>query len=501
MVKFAEVANQNPWWKHGKDFHIFDPNLLTFQNKRIRIERKQLDLRIGDIGVIRGCRQIGKTTYMKLLVKKFIEEGIEPRKILYLSADRLVSRGELRNAVDDFLRRTRDADEVYILLDEITTIREWNLELKRLSDSGITQRARVLVTGSSGAALRGMGEQLPGRGLEGNEYYMRPLNFGEFIFQTIKKFENRAESGELSHALEALETALKETRLTLTENFDEIVYRIDRILPFKNELEYLFEHYLRCGGFPIAINPYFDNTMIKRNEDFFDPDVVEVFVRTVLGELSRHGKSEATARQILRAIIDRYGTRFSFNNLANDLTITHVTTGDYLDFLESSFILSTLYAYNFNKKDLKHKGSKKVYFQDPFIFYSMKSAFTGAMITDVIRETLENEVLVSEIIEGIVSSHLTMSMEIPYLKEKNTFLWFYYDTRGKEIDNVLMQNGEYLGIEVKYQNNVSPRDVTRVQEIDNYLILSKHDVDKTDDTYVVPVEAFLSLLEMSKHNL
>lgn len=501
MVKFIEIANQNPWWKYGDSFHIFDPNLLTFQNQKIKIDRRRLDLKKGDIGIIRGCRQIGKTTYMKRLVQRLIADGIESRKILYLSVDRFVSRREFRNAVDDFLRRNRDADEVYILLDEITAIKEWNLELKRLSDSGITQRARVLVTGSSGAALRGMGEQLPGRGLEGNEYYMRPLSFREFIFQTMTMFESWSKSNELSQALQILETTLKETWLTLAEDFDEIADRLDRILPFKSELEYLFEHYLRCGGFPIAINPYFDNTMIKEKEDFFEPEVVEVFVRTVLGELNKHGKSEATARQILKAIIDRYGTRFSFNNLANDLTITHVTTSDYLDFLENSFILSILYAYDFNKKDLKQKGSKKVYFQDPFIFYSMKSALTGAVINDVIREALENEDMISEIIEGIVASHLTMSMETPYLKERNTFLWFYYDTRGKEIDNVLMRDGRYLGIEVKYQSDVGPRDVTRVQEIDNYLILSKNDVVKTDDTYVVPVEAFLSVLEMSKHNL
>jgi len=460
-----------------------------------------LDLKKGDIGIIRGCRQIGKTTYMRRLVQRLIAEGVEPRKILYLAADRFVSRREFRNAVDDFLRKNRDADEAYILLDEITAIKEWNLELKRLSDSGITQRARVLATGSSGAALRGMGEQLPGRGLEGNEYYMRPLNFREFIFQTIKNFEYRAESSELSQALQILEKTLRETRLTLAENFVEIADRIDRILPFKSDLEYLFEHYLRCGGFPIAINPYFENVMINGKEDFFEPEVIEVFVRTVLGELNRHGKSEATARQILKAIIDRYGTRFSFNNLANDLTITHVTTGDYLDFLENSFILSILYAYDFNKKDMKHKGSKKVYFQDPFLLYSMKSALTGAGINDVIREALENEDTIGEIIEGIVASHLSMSMETPYLKEKNTFLWFYYDTRGKEIDSVLMRDGGYLGIEVKYQNDVSPRDATRVQQIDDYLILSKDDVVKTDDTYVVPVETFLSLLETSKHNL
>lgn len=501
MVKFVEIANQNPWWKYGNEFNIYDRDLVSFQNQRIQVKREGIELGQGDIVVIRGCRQIGKTTYMKLLVTRLIEDGVEPRKILYLSVDRFVSRKEFRGAIRHFLRRNRDADEIFMLLDEITALKDWNLELKNLSDSGVTQKARILVTGSSGGALRRMGEQLPGRGLEGNEYYMRPLSFRDFILQNITKFQNRAESHELSRALQLLEEALRGTRLTLEESLTEIADKIDQILPFKNELEYLFDHYLKCGGFPIAINQYFDNVMIKRNENYFEPGINEVFVRTVLGELNKHGKSEATARQMLKAILDKYGTRYSFTKLANDLTITHVTTADYLDFLEKSFILSILYAYDFNKKDLKYKGGKKVYFQDPFIFYSLKSALTGAGINDTIREVFEDEKLLSEVVEGVVVSHLSMSFEIPYLKEKNTFAWFYYDTKGKEIDNVLKRNGGYLGIEVKHRNDVGARDVTKVPEVEDYIILSKDDFIETEDTLVIPIETFLSMLEKSKHNI
>ena len=502
MVKIGEIINQNPWWKYGGEFSSFDVDLTVLRNQRIAIERRWIDLKVGDICIIRGCRQIGKTTYMKTYVKKLISDGVEPRRILYLSVDRFfVSRRELRRAIDYFLRRNRDANEVFILLDEITALENWNLELKYLSDSGITKRARILVTGSSGEALRRVGEQLPGRGLEGNEYFMRPLSFREFILQTSNYFASHAESSELVRSLQLLVRNLREISLTLEEPLDEIINVVDSILPFKDELEYLFEHYLRCGGFPIAINEYVENVLVEKKEDFFRPDLPEVFVRIVLGELTKYGKNEMTARRILREILDKYGGRFTLTKLERDINVNHVTIGTYLDFMENSFILSVLYAYDFNKQDVKYKGSKKVYFQDPFIFHSLKSALTGNEINDVIRETLADEEALSKIIEGIVFSHLLASKEIPYLKEKNTFLWFYYDNKGREIDYILKKNEDLLGIEVKYRNDVGLNDVTRINEIENYIILSKDDIIESEHTIVVPAVPLLALLKKSKHNI
>lgn len=57
-----------------------------------------------------------------------------------------------------------------------------------------------------------------------------------------------------------------------------------------------------------------------------------------------------------------------------------------MELLEESFILTVLHAYDFNKKDVKFKGAKKVYFQDPFIFYALKSSLSGRGVNDVTAE-------------------------------------------------------------------------------------------------------------------
>jgi len=178
----------------------------------------------------------------------------------------IATRRELRRAISSFLKRNRDAEEVFIILDEVTVLKDWTLELKSLSDSGVTKKSKVLVTGSSGEALRRTGEQLPGRGLEGNEHYMKPLTFREFVFQTIPRFEAKTSSGELQRALRLLEGELKKVKITLQENLSDIHVLIDPILPFESELEYLFEHYLRCGGFPMAINQYVENVLYQKKD-------------------------------------------------------------------------------------------------------------------------------------------------------------------------------------------------------------------------------------------
>lgn len=495
MVKFAELTNQNPWWKYENGFQRFDKHLTDLDQHSIKIGRKHIRLQQGDIVIIRGCRQIGKTTYIKQIVAKLIDQGAEPRTIMYLSVDQLIkTRRELRNAIDLFLTRNLDAEQVHIILDEITSLKDWNQELKTLSDTGATRKARVLVTGSSGAALRDTGEQLPGRGLEGNEYNLKPLTFREFINQTIDHFKSHSTSAELAEALKLLKKNLPAAKISLREDISQIALVCGEVLPYQRELSYLFDHYLRCGGFPASINSY-----LTKDKHKVDPTVAENFMRIILGALSDYGKNEATARQLLDEILAKYGTMYSFTRLSDQ--VNHVTTGDYLDYLEKSFIIHIHYALDLNKKTVKYKGRKKVLFQDPFIYYSTRSWLRGTDINSVISETFNEERQISQVVEAIVTSHLTTSSETPIMREKNTFSWFYYDNRGREIDNIVKNNGDYDAVEVKYRNNVTSSDVTRLQGVRQTIMLSRYDFSVTGKTIVIPVSVYLSLLERSEKNL
>lgn len=498
MVRIAEIVNQNPWWKHERNFGTYDLNLQ--KAKPIFFGRKDINFERENIYILRGPRQVGKTTYLKSIIHKLIEKNIPPKNILYLSLDFFTSRREMRNSIEFFLDSTREADQIYMFLDEITSLEDWNLELKFLSDQGITKRAITVATGSSAVKLKEKIELLPGRGLEGNEYFLKPLSFREFVLQLTEPIAEHQSTVEFKNGFKKLASVLNECTIDLSLDAEKVRNSIHKLFPFKKELGNLFGIYLVTGGMPGVINHYFSNRYLKGKE-IIESQISEIFIRDILGDLSRLQKQETIARQILKAIVERYSSRYTFTKLSREIERTHVTTIDYLEFLEESFISFILYAYDFNKKEAKWKGDKKVYYFDPMIFHSVKSFLTGEEIWNTITATLHNEEIQSKIVEGIVVSHLLKHREIPFLKPSKTFLWNYYDKSGKEVDAIFKENGTYSGIEVKYRTALKELKIKELSALTKFIILSKEDIGGKVRTVIVPVDIFLALLPSSEKNL
>ncbi|MCD6506821.1 ATP-binding protein [Candidatus Poribacteria bacterium] len=493
MVKISEIAGQNPWWVHGEEFIHYDPSFK--KATPIFFKRKAIDLKKGNIYILRGCRQAGKTTYLKDTIKELIQRSVPPRHILYLSLDFFTSRRELRNALNYFLEMTWEAEEIYLFLDEITSLEDWNLELKYLADRGIAERAITVCTGSSAPRLKEKGELLPGRGLEGNEYHFKPLTFRDFLLQVMDYIRRTKPTGELSRKLERLEEILPESHLRIEEDLRKIRGVIFEIAPYYDVIQNLFGIYLLTGGIPMVVNRYLESGKI-------DPSLSEVFIRSVLGDLSKLQRQETVARELLKGILDRYGSRYSFSKLSRGMERTHVTTIDYLQLMEESFILLIHYAYDFGRREAKFKGDKKIYFLDPFILHSVRSYLSGRDVWDVISGTLQDESALGSLVEGVVISHLLTHGEIPYLRRGLTFLWSYYDKSRREIDAVIKVNGgRYRGIEVKYQAQVNKRDVRKVPQIRDYIILSRGDMGGDEGLLIVPASLLLALLPKSEGNL
>jgi len=495
MVRILEINAQNPWWSQGVEFARYDKSLM--EAKPIFFKRRPIETENGNIYILRGPRQVGKTTYIKDFVRKLIEGGVPSEAILYLSLDFFTSRREMRNAINYFLESRIDAPQIYILLDEITSIEDWNLELKYLSDQGLIKRGVILATGSSAVKLKEKGELLPGRGVEGNEYYVKPLSFRSFAIQVIDFIAPRLTRDEFRYTLIKLKSILPSCSLNIEATVNMIRKEVEKIIPFKMELGYLFRLYLMTGGFPGVINHYLSNYYLQQ-ENTINTSIAEIFVRDVFGDLARLQKQENTIRQLLRAIVERYGSRYSYSNLAREIEKSHITTIDYLEFMEDSFICFVLYAYDFNKKNAKAKGDKKVYFFDPFIFHSVRSYLGGNEVWNIIASSLEHEELMGKIVEGMVISHLRMLGEIPLMKAGSTFLWYYYDKSGKEIDAIFQEDGGYSAVEVKYRGQVDERDIKRISPVKRYFVLSREEVGWKGDVIILPVDIFLALLPVSE---
>jgi AAA domain len=146
---------------------------------------EDVDLSRAVVHILRGPRQVGKSTDLKLLVRRALEAGVPARQIVYLSLDLFEDQpaAELVATVSRALElaRRRPVGPRLILLDEVTAARNWRTSIKVLWDNGRIDSDVVVCTGSSAIDLaHGAAERLPGRRGAGRDILVLPQSFASF---------------------------------------------------------------------------------------------------------------------------------------------------------------------------------------------------------------------------------------------------------------------------------------------------------------------------------
>ncbi|MEW6142290.1 MAG: AAA family ATPase [Chloroflexota bacterium] len=165
-----DLQRQNPWWQN-KPLPVIPP----FHRWPYDRLRHRLDNPIAPIVVIRGPRQIGKTTLQLQLIQSLLTEGIAPRRILRIQFDELPAlvhakfKEPILRIVDWFERTVLGAtlnesahrqEPAYLFFDEVQNLSAWDVQLKSLVDNATV---RVMVTGSSALRITMGRDSLAGR--------------------------------------------------------------------------------------------------------------------------------------------------------------------------------------------------------------------------------------------------------------------------------------------------------------------------------------------------
>ncbi|MFH1439935.1 MAG: ATP-binding protein [Candidatus Woesearchaeota archaeon] len=461
-MEISELRKSNLWWIRKEN--IDDDFHLKQLNKQ-KIKWHYDLIKSFEIGVysIRGPRQIGKTTYIKEIIKQLLE-FVEPKNIFFYSCDNLYSHSHLLDLLETYLNFSDEKEKKYIFLDEVAFVPNWQLAIKHLYDQGKLQNCFVLITGSSSIDIRKSIEQLPGRrGIGKRHFIMFPLTFYEYV-----KAINSAYIRKISNNLEK---DLKHIEL------------------YKNEIQKDFLDYCLCGGFLVAINDLHSNNRI--NEFTY-----EIYINWLIGDLAKWNKKERYVKQMLRRIIEVYTTEVSFNSLKSQTEIeSHNTISEYIDCLGELFQLQFVYKLDWNKLIPDFPKNKKIYTIDPFIFHCLNKWVFG--IDNNFDRSKENitTTIQSKIVEGILLNHI-----IKYLSDKsqtNLFDYknkiFYWKNKAKtkEIDFVIKLD-KLIGFEVKWQNQINNIDLKILNEFDNSIILSKSTHIKNK---AIPISSFLLIMD------
>ena len=101
-VRIDELYLMNPWWRSPDEIH-FDRHMRAFQNSSFRYYPEKLFEEIPPekpgVYTIRGPRQIGKTTFLKLYIEDLLERGVKPSNIMFFLCDGIGDRFDLIETV------------------------------------------------------------------------------------------------------------------------------------------------------------------------------------------------------------------------------------------------------------------------------------------------------------------------------------------------------------------------------------------------------------------
>jgi len=436
----------NKWWKN-KDRILEDKHIVEFNRKKYKWRPMVLDeisLKIDNIYSIRGPRQVGKTTLIKLIIKNLLER-VDGKSIFYWSCDDVLDFRELIVLIRDYLSFSDGIEERYIFLDEISSVKDWQRAIKMLRDSGELKNSSIMLTGSHSLDIKFGFDRLPGRiGKHGKDYLLLPMTFREFCLLINPDLKLAKIKG------------LSITKIKEAYNKVRLYYK---------EINDLFRKYLITGGFPLAVNEYFTNKKIPEY-------VYELYMQWVVGDIVKWGKQEKILKQILRTLITKQGSAISWDSLAKEAEVkSHKTVSEYVELLENMFVLHTAYFIDKSKKIINFDKNKKIYFSDPLIYHICNKIF-------FFRE----EEISPSLVESSVISNLFHYYDVSYWVKK------------KEVDFIVNDKGSLFPIELKYQKNISGSDWKGLYYFKQGLLLTKDYFEEKDKYLAVQVHLFLAML-------
>jgi len=387
------LAIQNPWWLDVSAIER-DQHLLEIENRSYRFVPAILDdisFLPGDIHIIRGPRQVGKTTAIKLVIKKLLSKGTPPDAITYISCETFESFKELQSMLIDRLKEKRE--HVYLFLDEVSFVHSWQRALLGVSNMGLLKNAAVVLTGSNARDLKESGERLPGRRGKGRDLKLYPLGLPELMM--LPCFAG------------------------------------------KTPMEML-DIYMLVGGFPHAIADLVEYGAVMDS-------TYETYRNWIVGDAQRYELRQETLKQILYRVSETLSSRVTWPVLIENSPIkSHETALHYVEHLQDAFLCKVNHCYDPEKHGPAFNKARKLYFNDPLLYAVAMTWRDGIPnIYEYMKEKLKDPVFKGKLFESVVINHLSRSSE-------NVNFW-YSTKQHKEVD-VLIPDGEKMKLfEVKSQ--------------------------------------------------
>ena len=472
-----QIRAQNPWWWSEREWRLHDRQLARLASQPMRLPAElvgTIDLKDAAIHTLRGPRQVGKSTDLKLLVERALAEGHEPRSIVYLTLDLIEGERltELAETVTRAKAAARHRGGSIVLLDEVTGVPRWQTAVKALWDDGTIADDVVVCTGSSAIDLqKGAAERLPGRRGAGRDYLVLPQTFGSFACAIHKSIPS-------SPCLTIADLQSPDGQDALNESRS-----------YGPALKDALSLYLKFGGLPAAVAEAATGA-VEPSEA-----VKRVLYDSLVKEVQRRGASIPAAHALLERVLRSLGSRTDWSRMAREMDVplsnrrgatSHHTLRDYIELLAGGYFLFILYFWRAGSETNSLSSEKKVFFADPLLHTIALDHAPG--LTANVPALIENAVGLALYRRYEPGERLIES----FISPDRLHAW--RTARAGEVDFVAGPRRELDVVEVKYQRQIDLRQIAGVAKAHPgrpAAIATQDDLRLTDAYTLLPAHTLL----------
>ncbi len=425
----ALLNKYNVWWSGGR------PREMEFKRRDFYPLKKMLEDK--KVTVLLGPRRVGKSELIKQLINSLLNDGINPKQILYISVDAEELRlnkiylDKLLETYAEFIVQQSPESftaKHYIFFDEIQSQDQWHKSIKNWYDLGYN--IKIFVSGSSSVALsKGAMESLHGRF---EKYELYPLKFSEVVRH---KYPNLFSDKEWLEVKNRIATSIESGNINTFNTRLEHFY--GNISPFQKKIEMLLNRYFIVGGYPEFLG---ENNFNEVNSSI-NSKVDSTFYKDAI---LQHGiRSPSVLRDLFVDLSLHTAQKFNVNKAAADFAVERPTLKAYLSYLEEMYLIMSTSYYSQNRRTRVRK-LKKMYVQDPGV--------RNAVINHLDEKLLEDDAEIGLVAESIVANHLCR-LKYAFEQQPKPEL-FYWEGTGGEVDFIFEIKRNFIPIEVKYRENI-----------------------------------------------
>ncbi|MCE9603408.1 MAG: ATP-binding protein [Planctomycetia bacterium] len=404
----ATFRTQNPWQSLG----VVPAELAPDTQRPLAdvLWKTLLDTSSKRHQIILGPRRVGKTTVMYQTVRQLLNRKIVADRVWWLRLDHPLlidwDLGDMVKQIIKISRATNDAP-AYVLLDELTYAKKWDLWLKTFFDE--KWPIRIVGTSSATAAVRQRGtESGVGRW---HEQYLAPYLFTEYL--DLKR---------ITYSV-SCEQSLGQT----------IARLIDQDMPF-DALAESRRRFLLTGGFPellLADRRPDEASELLRSQRVLRSDALEKALYKDIPQ-AFNIQDPTKLERLLYIVAGQMTGVVSPNTISAGLEMAAATVERYLAYLERAFIVFTLPNFSPSEEAVQKRG-KKLYFVD--------GAVRNAALLRGIAP-LSDPAEIGILVENMAASHLRA---LAYQEDVRLYHW---RKKGAEVDLVYDHPDDPLAFEI-----------------------------------------------------